>query len=128
MRCEVSALPHQAEAHCLSAFRDFRELREKVGTSIAHKKAQGAAQADARRLSSLAAPYSISAAFQYTSTVRTFIVPPGVTQIQVDACGGQGGGYRGITGGLGGFISAIIPVIPSTLFIYVGRCLQRGGI
>jgi hypothetical protein len=64
--------------------------------------------------------------FVYTGSVQTWVVPPGVTSITVDARGAEGG--DGINpsngdgqGGLGGRVEAIIPVTPGeTLEIYVG--------
>ncbi len=56
--------------------------------------------------------------YNYTGAVQTFVVPPCVTTVTIDALGAQGGGP---TGGLGGHAVATVPVVPgSTLYIYVG--------
>ena len=47
--------------------------------------------------------------FSYTGKRQTFMVPSGVTQIEVDARGAQGGGS---SGGLGGRVVALIAVTP----------------
>ena len=58
--------------------------------------------------------------FEYTGSVQTWTVPSGITRIQVDVYGAQGGGEGG--GGLGGYVSASIPVTPSqVLYVYVGQ-------
>lgn len=60
--------------------------------------------------------------YNYTGSVQTFVVPACVTTITVDATGGKGGDNGSVTGGLGGRVQAIIPVIPGeTLNIYVGE-------
>lgn len=62
--------------------------------------------------------------FSYTGSVQSYIVPPGVTSIQIEAWGGQGGsvsGYTTQTGALGGYVTADVIVTPGeTLEIYVG--------
>lgn len=59
-----------------------------------------------------------SASFSYTGAVQTWVVPPCITSITVDAKGAQGGGAAG---GKGGRAIATIPVTAgSTLYIYVG--------
>jgi uncharacterized repeat protein (TIGR02543 family) len=68
--------------------------------------------------------------FTYTGSAQTWTVPEGVTSIQVDLRGAQGGGCgwngsplgSGIApGGLGGRVTASLPVTSGeTLFIYVG--------
>jgi Glycine rich protein len=55
----------------------------------------------------------------YTGKKQTFKVPSGVTRIRVNALGAHGAGSA--IGGLGGRVSAVIPVTPSeSLAIYVG--------
>ncbi len=70
--------------------------------------------------------------FNYTGSMQTFVVPAGVTEIDVDVIGGEGGqavgttvgwqaGPMDISGGDGGRVTATIPVTPGeTLNIYVG--------
>ncbi len=56
--------------------------------------------------------------YNYTGGVQTYVVPPCVTSVTIDAQGAQGGGPNG---GLGGQGIATVPVTPgSTLYIYVG--------
>jgi hypothetical protein len=67
--------------------------------------------------------------YSYTGAIQTFVVPSGVTTINVTLNGGAGGDnyyvpYYGTswgTGGLGGSVTATIPVTPlSTLTVYAG--------
>lgn len=59
--------------------------------------------------------------FAFNDGTHTYKVPAGVTQIQVDAQGAQGGSSSIMNGGKGGRVQASVPVIPGeTLFIYVG--------
>lgn len=62
--------------------------------------------------------------FNYTGASQTFVVPEGVTSIEIEASGAQGGGGGGPTtsaGGLGGRVTATISVTPGeTLTIVVG--------
>ena len=60
--------------------------------------------------------------FVYTGAEQTWIVPSTVTEIVVEAYGAQGGaGNASVTGGLGGYAIANIPVTPGeTLEIRVG--------
>jgi hypothetical protein len=59
--------------------------------------------------------------FAFNDGTHTYKVPAGVTQIQVDAQGAQGGSSSIMSGGRGGRVQASVPVIPGeTLFIYVG--------
>jgi hypothetical protein len=74
------------------------------------------------------APNVISAAqshhqtFEYTGKPQYFDVPAGVRLITVDALGASGGAnYSGLQGGLGGRITAELPVAPGgSLAIFVG--------
>jgi hypothetical protein len=76
----------------------------------------------------IGAPNVISAAqlhhqtFDYTGKEQTFKVPAGVKLITVDARGAAGGGnYSGHQGGLGGLITAELPVTPGeNLAVFVG--------
>src|SRR5215213_8955223 len=69
--------------------------------------------------------------FSYTGALQTFVVPGGVTQLVVDARGGQGGrpGQPGSgAGGPGGRTTALLPVTPGqTLSIQVGGVGQDTG-
>jgi gliding motility-associated-like protein len=70
---------------------------------------------------------SVTESFGFTGAVQTWVVPPGVTSIDVDAQGAQGGnggpttpGGNGI-GGAGGRVQATLDVTPGeTLYIYIG--------
>ena len=56
--------------------------------------------------------------FSYTGAMQTYTVPAGVTSIQIEAFGAQGGG---VFGGNGGQAIAEVPVTPgATLEVYVG--------
>ncbi len=67
--------------------------------------------------------------FNYTGTPQTFVVPPGVTSLNIKAFGAQGGngsssiaasGFTGL-GGLGGSAEGNLAVVPgSTITIFVG--------
>jgi hypothetical protein len=84
--------------------------------------------------------------FNYTASAQTFIVPPGVTSISVDAYGASSsvssGNYAGYCGGYqakGGRLQTYLSVSPGeTLYVYVGgmsvycysgsnNCLPGGG-
>ena len=58
--------------------------------------------------------------YQYTGTVQTFTVPAGVTLIQIRAAGAAGGGGFNSnewgTGGLGGYISTLLSVVPGQVY------------
>ena len=61
--------------------------------------------------------------FTYTGAVQNWTVPVGVTSIQVECYGAQGGESQGGTGlyGKGGMAAATVPVTPgSTVYVYVG--------
>ena len=63
--------------------------------------------------------------FSYTGSPQEWIVPEGVTEIQVDAYGASGSqtsaGYCGGAEGLGGRVQALLTVTPGqVLKIYVG--------
>jgi hypothetical protein len=71
--------------------------------------------------------------FDYTGDEQTFVVPAGVTEIQFDVMGAEGGDIEGTTvgwggtndvsidAGNGGQVTGLLPVTPGeTLYIYVG--------
>ncbi|HEX9721701.1 MAG TPA: glycine-rich protein [Candidatus Paceibacterota bacterium] len=61
------------------------------------------------------------AAFNYTSAIQTWTVPPGVTEIMVDVKGAQGHQATGNNHGRGGRVQANISVTPGeNLSIHVG--------
>lgn len=69
-----------------------------------------------------------------TGSIQTFVVPPCVTSIVVEAWGAQGGNSSPNIGGYGAYISGTIPVVGGeTLNILVGRqavavtCAAGGG-
>jgi len=71
--------------------------------------------------------------FNVTFGVQTFVVPAGVTSIQVDARGARGAKYRNDTRyaaepGHGGRVQATMNVTPGqVLYIYVGQAGQAAG-
>lgn len=70
--------------------------------------------------------------FNFTGAVQNYIVPPGVTSIQIEAWGGQGQAltiedFVGSTGGLGGYAVGELAVTPGqSLDIYVGGAGNDG--
>ena len=59
--------------------------------------------------------------FNFTGSEQTWVVPGGVTSIDVELAGGSGGNASGASGGLGARFSATIAVDPgTTLYIEVG--------
>jgi hypothetical protein len=95
---------------------------------------------DANGCSATSSPYTIGVVvppagtntYSYTDGYESWVVPPCVTSISVDAAGGQGGnadendlmniyGSFGGVGGLGGRVQATLDVTPGdTIYIYVG--------
>ena len=76
---------------------------------------------------------SAQTVFSYTGAVQTYVVPPGVTSLQIEAYGAQGENalVGGATGGLGGFVGGFLTVTPGeTLAVYVGgqNGFNGGGI
>jgi RHS repeat-associated protein len=69
---------------------------------------------------------STTVTFSYTGSAQSWTVPSGVTSIEADALGAQGGGTYG---GLGAQVSATVPVTPGqVLQVYVGgQGGQSGG-
>lgn len=60
--------------------------------------------------------------FNFTGSMQTFIVPPGVDTITAKVYGAQGGANWINNTNYGGFVKADIPVSPgNTLYIYVGE-------
>jgi hypothetical protein len=59
--------------------------------------------------------------FYYTGAQQTYVVPPGVTSVNIQTWGAQGGSNWTSNTNFGGYVSADIPVTPgSTLYVYVG--------
>ncbi len=75
-----------------------------------------------------------------TPGADTFTIPPGVTQVTVDAYGAQGGAWPSFsTGGLGGQATATFAVVPGAVWqvnvggvggpnVNVGGTLPNGGV
>lgn len=72
----------------------------------------------------VAAAAAASETFEFTGDFETYVVPPGVTRLRVEAWGAQGGIYdiaQCQTGGFGGYTRSDIAVTPGeTLRVYVG--------
>ena len=67
----------------------------------------------------ISAPGSLT--LNYTGAVQTWVVPTGVTSLNVDISGAKGGNGTTGTGGNGGRVQTTLTVIPgTTLNIYVG--------
>ena len=65
--------------------------------------------------------YSSTGQYSATGTEGSFVVPSGVTSVQIDAVGARGGGQYGFLGGDGGTASGRIAVMPGeTLYVEVG--------
>lgn len=59
--------------------------------------------------------------FNYTGAVQSFVVPVGVTSVNIQTWGAQGGSNWVNNTNLGGYVAADVAVTPgSTLYIYVG--------
>lgn len=70
---------------------------------------------------------TISTTFTYTGSQQTWVVPAGVTSINVNAYGAQGGANWVNNDNFGGQVIADLPVTPgATIYIYVGQ--QPNGI
>ena len=64
--------------------------------------------------------FTAQASYDFTETIQSYTVPSGVTKINVGVAGAQGGSVTA-AGGLGGQVSATVPVVPGeTLFVFVG--------
>jgi len=76
-----------------------------------------------------------SKTFSYTGIVQTWVVPPGVKKVKVEAWGAQGGDSNKGAGGKGGMASGdVVVTAGSTVHIYVGgegkddqSCNAAGG-
>lgn len=75
------------------------------------------------------AQLSVTESFGFTGGMQTWVVPPGVTSIEVDAQGAQGGtAFNGGIGGPGGRVQATLAVTPGeTLYLFVGGVGQSGA-
>lgn len=73
---------------------------------------------------------SESVRFEHTGDVQSFVVPPGVTQVEIEACGargGSGGGDVPGSGGRGARVTATLSVTPGeTLSILAGGSGEDG--
>jgi hypothetical protein len=59
--------------------------------------------------------------FNFTGGLQTYVVPPGVTSINVDVYGAQGGSFASAEGGLGARVSGDFAVIPGQILnVWVG--------
>lgn len=59
--------------------------------------------------------------FNYTGAVQTFVVPPGVTSVNIQTWGAQGGSNWVNNNNFGGYVAADVAVTPgTTLYVYVG--------
>ncbi len=69
--------------------------------------------------------FATTATYNYTGAAQTWVVPAGLTGIEVDASGAQG--YNtGVVGGMGGRVQSTVSVTPGeTLNIYIGG---QGGV
>jgi hypothetical protein len=64
--------------------------------------------------------FTAATSFDFTETIQSYTVPAGVSRINVSAQGAQGGSASAV-GGLGGIVSATMPVTAGeTLFVFVG--------
>ncbi|APY07957.1 hypothetical protein BWZ20_06405 [Winogradskyella sp. J14-2] len=71
---------------------------------------------------------TITEIFEYTGSVNTFTVPPGVTSLNISAFGAEGGSSSMASGGLGAHIVGDLAVTPGqVLQILVGQKGTDGG-
>ena len=71
---------------------------------------------------SYSSAYNYDETFNYTGTLQSFVVPPGVILIYVETYGAQGGNGYSRVGGNGAYMSGEFPVIPGKqLDILVGE-------
>jgi hypothetical protein len=83
----------------------------------------------------LIVPFVQGQLFQYTGAYETFVIPPGVNTIKVEAYGAAGADSTASTGsvlfpgGKGGYVSARLKVTPGDVYyVYVGgRVGWNGG-
>ena len=65
--------------------------------------------------------YAQTYTFNYTGSQQTWVVPSGVSNIQIECYGAQGGSGYSTTGGYGGYSKGNLSVTSGqTLYIYVG--------
>ncbi len=74
-----------------------------------------------------------STTFNYTGHIQTYVVPGGVTSLNVSLSGASGGAGDGGAGGNGGTTTAVLNVTPGqTIYIYVGgkgdNSIDGGGL
>jgi hypothetical protein len=135
-RLSADALPHAAELVALSLeeFQQKHLLDAGDGSSSPRRPIsrrvllrRGLTAALLPVVTSIVAPTPLQAqspgsrsrTFAYTGASDTFVVPSSVTAVSVSAFGAQGRGNA--PGGLGGSVTAILPVVPGeTLIIVVG--------
>lgn len=84
-----------------------------------------------RRLAAVATATTINFAVTTPGAVQTYLVPTGITQLIIKACGAKGGSGKSYTatynGGSGGCITAQVDVTSgATLYVYVGGKGSRG--
>jgi glycine rich protein/type IX secretion system substrate protein/Big-like domain-containing protein len=67
--------------------------------------------------------------YAYTGSMQTYVVPAGVTSINIDMSAAKGGDYPGIsTGGYGGRVQATMAVTPlQTYNVFIGAVGANGG-
>jgi hypothetical protein len=76
---------------------------------------------DSTKWRMLSCPSGSPTTLSYTGGVQTYTVPAGVTSLQIEAWGGEGGSTTYGAGGKGGYVSAIYTVTPgTTYYVYVG--------
>jgi len=78
------------------------------------------------------AAVSGSQTFAFTGSNQLFTVPEGITSLEVDLYGAEGGFFDSVAGGLGGHVSAVVPVTPGQVLSirvggYPGDDAQTGG-
>ena len=59
--------------------------------------------------------YSQVTTYNYTGAAQTYVVPPGVTSIRIEAKGAAGGNGSGGAGGLGACMAGTFTVVPGTV-------------
>jgi uncharacterized repeat protein (TIGR01451 family) len=93
--------------------------------SVVVSNAVGFAISSNALLAVVAPPLISTQIFNYLGAGETFVIPAGVTSIQVECWGAQGGNGGGMLGGLGGYARADVVVTPGeTATIYVGQVGQ----
>lgn len=93
--------------------------------SVAVSNAVGFAISSNALLTVLTPPIVTTQLFNYIGAAEAFVIPAGVTSIQVECWGAQGGNGGGMPGGLGGYARANVAVAPGeTVTICVGQVGQ----